>query len=89
MSVKTVDGERSDVEKTVFRLQYYPGEFLFLQMSYVCDLAILILVWLPITACRIYTSIHPHRYLANWALGSAHALLNSQGWLNALVFCSV
>lgn len=51
--------------------------------------AILMFVWLGITACRIYSSIYPNRHLANWALGTAHAVLNLQGFLNCLVFCSV
>lgn len=51
--------------------------------------AILIFVWSGITMCRIYSSIYPDRHLANWALGSGHALLNMQGLLNGIIFFSV
>lgn len=42
-----------------------------------------------ITACRFYSSIYPERLLPIWALGSSHFILNLQGFLNAVVFCSV
>jgi hypothetical protein len=51
--------------------------------------AILIFCWLGITCCRIYSSLFPSKPLPVWALCGGHAILNTQGFLNGVVFCSV
>lgn len=46
-------------------------------------------VWFGITMCRLYTSLFPSKTLPIWALCTGHAILNTQGLLNGIVFFSV
>ncbi len=93
---------KNEVEQTIFRLQYYPGERCLTSLHFTSIslhftsisphpllAAILIFVWLGITGCRFYSSLYPDRHLPNWALGTGHAILNMQGLLNGIVFFSV
>jgi uncharacterized membrane protein YciS (DUF1049 family) len=85
----------SEMEKTIYRLQYYPGPsflpllFLFVYDSLPPPPAILMFVWFGITLCRFYSSLYPNQGLPIWALCTGHAILNTQGLLNGIVFCSV
>lgn len=92
-SVLSMTKGPSEMEKTIYRLQYYPGTVIpsssiFHSLSY-SFLAILMFVWTGITLCRLYSSIYPHRVLPIWALCTGHAILNTQGLLNGIVFFSV